>query len=433
MHKTTRREFIKRSAQYGMSLWLVAHSWSPTYAQNDKLNIGIIACGGRGWGNIDGVSTENIVAVCDVDENPLSEAAKRFPRAYRYVDFRQMLDERHREIDAVVITTPDHTHAVAAMAAMQLRKHVYCEKPLTHSVYEARKLAEAAKRYKVVTQMGNNGHASDGLRRAVEILRSGVIGPIREVHASTDRPIWPQGIDRPKDTPPVPRNLHWDLWLGPAPERPYHPAYHPFAWRGWWDFGTGALGDMGCHILDTAFWALDLGYPTSVEAEGEPHHRETCPKWSIVRYEFPARKGMPPVTLYWYDGGKLPPKELAPEINIEPNCTLFIGEYGRAWVPHGGEPVLLPREKFEGYQPPQPTIPRAPRGHHQEWIDACKGRGKAMSDFEYAAKLTEVVLLGNVAFRTGHRINYDARNMRAKNCAEAERYIRREYRKGWSL
>jgi predicted dehydrogenase len=272
-----------------------------------------------------------------------------------------MLDERHREIDAVVISTPDHTHAVAAMAAMQLRKHVYCEKPLTHSVYEARKLAEAAKRYKVVTQMGNNGHASDWLRRSVEILRSGVIGAIREVHASTDRPIWPQGIDRPSDTPPVPGHLHWNLWLGPTPERPYHPAYHPFAWRGWWDFGTGALGDMGCHILDTAFWALDLGYPTSVEAEGEPHHRETYPKWSIVRYEFPARKGMPPVTLYWYDGGKLPPKELAPEINIEPNCTLFIGEYGRAWVPHGGEPVLLPREKFEGYQPPQPTIPRAPR------------------------------------------------------------------------
>jgi len=229
VQKTTRREFIKRSAQYGMSLWLVAHSWSPTYAQNDKLNIGVIACGGRGWGNIDGVSTENIVAICDVDENPLNEAARRFPRAYKYVDFRQMLDERYREIDAVVITTPDHTHAVAAMAAMQLRKHVYCEKPLTHSVYEARKLAEAAKRYKVVTQMGNNGHASDGLRRSVEILRSGVIGAIREVHASTDRPIWPQGIDRPAETPPVPCNLHWDLWLGPAPERPYHPAYHPLS------------------------------------------------------------------------------------------------------------------------------------------------------------------------------------------------------------
>lgn len=433
MEKTTRREFIKRSAQYGVGLWLVAHSWTPTYAQNEKLNIGIIACGGRGWGNTDGVTHENIVALCDVDENPLGEAAKRFPHAYRYVDLRQMLDERHREIDAVVISTPDHTHAVATMASMQLGKHVYCEKPLTHSVYEARKLAETAKRYRVVTQMGNQAHASDGLRRAVEIIQSGAIGAIREVHASTDRPIWPQGIDRPTDTPPVPPNLHWDLWLGPAPERPYHPVYHPFNWRGWWDFGTGALGDMGCHILDTAFWALELGAPVSVEAEGEPHHRETGPKWSIIRYEFPARKGKPPVTLYWYDGGKLPPKDLAEGIDVHANATLFIGEKGKIWYPHGDEAVLLPREKFADYQPPQPTIPRAPKGHHQEWIDAIKTGSKAWSNFEYAAALTEMVLLGNVALRVGHKINYDARRMKVTNCAEAEKYIRREYRKGWSL
>lgn len=433
MRPTTRREFLKQSTQFGMALWLATHSWSRTYAQNEKLNIGIIACGGMGGANLNGVAHENIVALCDVDENPLGEAARRFPRAYRYTDFRKMLDERHREIDAVVVSTPDHTHAFAAMAAMQLRKHVYCEKPLTHSVYEARKLAEAVKRYKVATQMGNGAHASDSLRRAVEIIQSGAIGAVREVHTSSDRPIWPQGIDRPKDTPPVPRNLHWDLWLGPAPERPYHPCYHPFAWRGWWDFGTGALGDMGCHIIDTAFWALELGYPISVEAEGEPHHRETGPKWCIVRYEFPARKGKPPVTLYWYDGGKLPPRELAEGIDIHPNATLFIGDKGKMWYPHGGGVTLLPREKFEGYQPPQPFIPRAPRGNHQEWIDACKTGSKAWGNFEYSGLLTEVVLLGNVAFRVGHKIYYDGRNMRVKNCAEAAQYIRREYRAGWSL
>ena len=298
-------------------------------AANEKVNVAIVGVGGRGRAHVDGIPKAggNIVALCDVDDNNLGAAAKEHPAAHTYNDFRKMLDERHKEIDAVIVATPDHTHAVAAAAAMKLGKHVYCEKPLTHSIHEARYLTELAARQKVATQMGNQGHSGDNTRRIVEIVRSGAIGPVREVHAWTNRPIWPQGKDRPDGSDPVPDSLHWDLWLGPAPERPYvansplairvrprarrrrdDRVYHPFAWRGWWDFGTGALGDMACHILDASFWALDLKYPTAVEAlGGEPRKPESAPSWEIIRYEFPARRDMPELKLTWYDGGKRPP------------------------------------------------------------------------------------------------------------------------------
>jgi predicted dehydrogenase len=428
--KTTRREFLKQTLTAGMGLLFLKSGFGKGQSPNDKLNIAIIGTGGRGWDNLMAVSSEHIVALCDVDLERLAPAAQAFPKAALYVDYRRML-ERQRNIDAVVISTPDHHHALPALIALQLGKHVYCEKPLVHSVWEARAVREAARRAKVATQMGNQAHASDNLRRAVEIVRSGVIGAIREVHCWTDRPIWPQGIDRPTETPPIPSTLFWDLWLGPAPARPYHPAYHPFAWRGWWDFGTGALGDMGCHIIDTAYWALELGLPVSVEAEGEPRHPETGPKWSIVQYEFPARKGMPPVRLIWYDGGRKPRNELVEGKPLAPNGTLFVGEKGVIYFPHADRCFLFPQAKFADFQPPAPSIPRSPAGHHAEWIQACKTGSPTFSHFEYAATLTEAVLLGNVAFRVGQKIFYDAQQGRVTNVPEAERYVRPPYRKGW--
>ncbi len=261
-----------------------------------------------------------------------------------------------------------------------------------------------------------------------------MIGAVREVHCWTDRPIWPQGVNRPPDTPPCPPHIHWDLWLGPAPERPYHPIYHPFRWRGWWDFGTGALGDMACHCMDVLFWSLRLGAPLTVEAECDAHYAETAPKWSIIRYEFPARGDLPPVKLTWYDGGKYPPAELAEGEKYPDNGTLFIGEKGKLLLmdPYGGSSKLLPAAQFKDFSPPAPYIPRSP-GHHAEWIQGCKTGSPTGSNFQYAAALTEMVLLGNVALRVGKKIEWDAANMKAKNCPEADQYLRREYRKGWSL
>jgi predicted dehydrogenase len=293
-------------------------------------------------------------------------------------------------------------------------------------------VAQAAARRKVATQMGNQGHSSDQSRRNVELIRSGVLGPIREVHAWTDRPIWPQGIDRPAESQPVPEHIHWDMWLGPAPERPYHSAYMPFRWRGWWDFGTSALGDMACHILDVAFWALDLGAPTTVEAEGPAVHPETAPAWMIVRYEFPAKGGRPPVKLTWYDGGKRPSRDLIDGNEYADNGLLFIGDKGRMYAAHDGRSRLLPESDFADFKAPEPSIPSSP-GHHEEWIQACKTGSPTGTNFAYSAALTEVVLLGNVAYRVGHRLEWDSKKLAASNCREADRYIRREYRKGWSL
>jgi hypothetical protein len=403
---------------------------------SEKLNIAGVGIGGRGAGDLDEVGTENIVALCDVHDQYAAKTFKRYPKARRYRDFRKMLAAQ-KNIDAVIVATPDHTHAVVAMMAIKMGKHVFCEKPLAHSIYEIRRLTEAAREAKVATQLGNQGQASEGTRLVCEFIADGAIGPVREVHSWCNRPISPRGIDRPKETPPVPEGLDWDLWLGPAPQRPYHPCYLPFTWRGWWDFGTGVLGDIGCHQFVSIFRALKLGYPTSVEACSSGVNSETAPLASIVRYDFPAREGMPPVKLTWYDGGLMParPKELQEGLRFgNADDNLFVGEKGKM-LGHR----LLPEARSKEYGRPPRILPRSP-GHHKEWIQACKGGRPAGSNFDVAGPLTEVVLLGNVALRMGQslyekglRLHYDGPNMTVTNLPGANKYVRSDYREGWTL
>jgi predicted dehydrogenase len=437
--RLNRRAFLASSATLASGLVLPSHLLHAAarprrVSPNEKLNIAAIGAGGQGAGDTDGCAGENIVALCDVDAKRLAERGAKYPKARLFRDYRVML-ESMKEIDAVIVSTPDHHHAFAAMMAMKLGKHVYCQKPMSHSVWEARVMRETAAKTKVVTQMGNQGHSYDSTRRIVELVQAGVLGEVREVHVWTDRPIWPQGMTRPTETPPAPDHIDWDLWLGPAPKRPYHGDYLPFKWRGWWDFGTGAPGDMGCHNADAAFWALDLDAPTSVEAESSGVNSETCPKWSIVRSEFPKRGKLPPVTLTWYDGGKMPSRDLVDGAELPKNGTIILGSKGkiafRDWNPNGFR--LLPEDKFKDFTGPEPTIRRAPAGPYREWIEACKGGPMCLSNFDYAGRLTEFVLLGNVALRVGKKIEWNARRMKAKNCPEADQYIRREYRKGWNL
>jgi predicted dehydrogenase len=402
---------------------------------NEKLNLAAIgAAGSQGATDTDGCASENIVALCDVDEIRLRERGAKYPKAKLYRDYRKMLDEM-KEIDGVIVSTPDHHHAFASVMAMKLGKHVYCQKPLAHSVWEARRMREVARETGVITQMGNQGHSYDSTRRLVELVRAGALGEVREVHVWTDRPIWPQGIGRPKETPPAPASLDWDLWLGPAPQRPYSPDYVPFKWRGWWDFGTGAVGDMACHNCDAAYWALDLGQPLTIEAETSGVNSETAPKWAIVRFEFSQRGNLPPVKLTWYEGGKKPSRDLADGADLPANGTLMLGSKGkilfRDWNPNNFR--LLPEDKFKDYQGPPQSIPRAPDGPYKEWIAACKGGSPCLSNFDYAAPLTEFVLLGNLAMRTGKKIEWDAKKLEAKNCPEAAQFIRRDYRNGWTL
>ena len=410
---------------------------------SEKLNIAGIGVGGQGSGDIGSVSSENIIALCDVDWKRAAGTFRRYPKARQYHDFRRMLDKEDKNIDAVIVATPDHMHAVASVAAIKRGKHVYCEKPLTHSVYEARKVAEAARKYKVATQMGNQGQASEGTRLMCEYIWDGAIGPVREVHVWTDRPLrglnsvyWPQGVERPTETPSVPKTLDWDLWLGPAPNRPYHPAYLPFKWRGWWDFGTGALGDIGCHSIDPIFRALKLGHPTSVEAASTLVNKETYPVASVVNYQFPARGDMPPVKLSWYDGGMRPrrPDELEDGRRLGTGGVLFVGDKGKML----GE-RLIPESRMKEYKKPPQMIPRSP-GHSEEWIQACKGGKPAGSNFDHAGPLAEVVLLGNVALRpelkekmNQTRLLWDGPNLKITNIPEANKFLRREYREGWTL
>jgi hypothetical protein len=409
---------------------------------SEKLNVAGVGIGGRGEGDLDEIGSENIVALCDVDDNYAAKVFKKYPNAKPYHDFRKMLDQE-KSVDAVVIATPDHNHAVVSMAAIKRGKHVYCEKPLAHSIYEVRKVTEAAREAGVATQLGNQGQASEATRLVSEFIWAGAIGPVHEVHSWCNRPISPRGIERPKQTPPVPETLNWDLWLGPAPDRPYNPCYLPFTWRGWWDFGSGVLGDIGCHQFVSIFRALKLSYPTSVDAcssnfyEPAAVTEETAPKASIVRYDFPAREGMPPVKLTWYDGGLMPdrPDELEEGLRFgEPDDNLYIGEKGKI-LGHR----LLPESRSKEYGKPPQVLPRSP-GHHKEWINACKGGEPAGSNFDVAGPLTEVVLLGNVAVRMGQqlyekglKLYYDGPNMKVTNLPEANKYIRSEYREGWNL
>ncbi|MCX5757361.1 MAG: Gfo/Idh/MocA family oxidoreductase [Candidatus Hydrogenedentes bacterium] len=442
MSRISRRVFLAGGAALVAGYAAGEKAPKPTIRKisaNEKLNIAVIGAGGRGEANLSGVDSENIVALCDVDEVQAAKSFNRFPNAKRYKDYREMLD-KEKGIDAVVVATPDHVHAPAAMACIQLGKHVYVEKPLTHTIEEARKLREAARHYKVATQMGNQGNAGQGVRNACEWIWDGAIGAVKEVHVWTDRPIWPQGIARPTDTPPVPATLDWNLWLGPAPERPYNPAYAPFKWRGFWDFGCGALGDMGCHIMNPANWALKLGeakgiIKVSVESSGV--NDETAPAWSIITYEFPAHGKMPPVKMIWYDGKKLPlrPASIPAETKLgdTENGSLFIGEKGMLTSgENGGATRLLPDSLMKEYKRPKHTIEPSP-GHHREWIMACKGGKPAMSNFDYSGPLTEIVLLGNLALRAGQPIEWDTAKMKVMNVPEANAFVTKKYRAGFEV
>ena len=443
----SRRKFIKASSAAVAGFTIIPASSISGLGHsspNDKLNIAAVGIAGMGRNNITNVAkTENIVALCDVDWGEASSRVfKAYPNAKQYKDFRVMLDSQ-KDIDAVIIATSDHTHAVISMEAMRRGKHVFTQKPLTQTVYESRALAKAAKEFKVATQMGNQGQAGDGPRRLREMIWDGVIGPVTEVHIWTDRPnnglfrtYWPQGVNRPEETPPTPATLDWDLFIGPAPVRPYHPAYHPFKWRGWWDFGVGALGDIGCHSFDPVFRALKLKYPLSVEAVSTIVNDETYPLASMIRYQFPARENMPAVTLTWYDGGMRPfnLKELTGDAKMGTGGTLFLGDKGKIL-----DNLLLPNSLRNSYTPPKPSIPSSP-GHEEEWIRACKGGEPAGSDFEWAGPLTETVLLGNIALRrslkeklSGQILQFDPVGFKFPNMPEADQYLHHEYRKGWSL
>ncbi len=405
-------------------------------AAADKINIACIGVGGKGESDMMETSVgHNIVALCDIDEQRLAKAAARFPQAKTFTDWRKLLE--HSGIDAVTVSTPDHTHAPATMAALQLGKHCYTQKPLTHTAYEARQLTlAAAARPKLVTQMGIQHHATARLKIAVQTIRDGVIGKVREVHTWTDRPgnFWKQGLKRPEKSDPVPAHVHWDQWLGTAPERPFvNGIYHAFHWRGWWDFGTGALGDMGCHILDPVVNALELGSPKTVSAEGPPPEEESGPTWCNVQWEFGGTKHTTDsVRLYWYEAGKQPPRDIfqAPtDWKGSLNGVLFIGEKGNLFVGFPEMPELFPREKFADHKLPA----LADHNHYTQWTDAILGKTKASCPFSYSGPLTETVLLGNVAFRTGKKIMWDSANLKAVGLPDADRFVRRSYRKGWEV
>jgi predicted dehydrogenase len=448
--KANRRDFLKQTGLAGFGFWVAGGiALADTKSDNEKINFACIGVGGKGSSDTDQAGQfGNIVALCDIDENHLSAKAKKFPNAKLYNDFRKMLEELDKKIDAVTVSTPDHTHAPASVMAMKMGKHVYCQKPLTHDVYEARMMKQIANKHKVATQMGNQGTAHSNLRRAVEIVQAGGIGTVSEAHVWTNRPIWPQApkvIARPTDTPPVPQSVHWDLFLGPAPERPYNPCYHPFAWRGWWDFGTGALGDMACHTANMPFMALKLQYPTSISAESGSINPETYPGWATVTWEFPARGDLPPVKMFWYEGHKedgarnLPPQELLKGEKPSDSGSLLVGSKGTLYSPddYAGQYTLLPKKEFEGFKGPAQTLPRTKgdvdSAMKREWVAAIKGGPPAMSNFDYASLLAETVLLGNVAIRVGKKLEWDGPALKVTNCPEAAQYIQREYRKGWTL
>ena len=440
----SRRQFLARSAAVSAFSIVLSHvlAQSGKTPPSEKLNIAGVGFGGKGYSDLTSVEADaNIVALCDVDWRAGRRAFERYPKARKFKDFRIMLDKMP-EIDGVIVATPDHTHAVISMAAIKRGKHVYTQKPLTHTVYEARALAKAARKHKVATQMGNQGQAEDTYRRLRERIWDGAIGPVREVHVWTDRPnrgltgmYWPQGVDRPRETPPVPSTLDWDLFLGPAPVRPYHPAYHTFKWRGWWDFGTGALGDIGCHSLDPVFRALKLGHPLTVQGVSTLVNTETYPSGSTVTYEFPARGDMPPVTLTWYDGGLRPPRpvEIKDGYPMGTGGTLYVGDKGKIL----NSRIITP--SLKGYKAPEPYIPSSP-GHYKEWILACRGGQPAGANYDWAGTLTEVVLLGNIAIRKalrtkldGHKLHWDPEKFQFTNVPEANQYLHTEYREGWTL
>jgi hypothetical protein len=430
----------------------------------DKLRIASVGCGGKGDSDIHHCGKEEIVALCDADEHMAANARRDFPNAKFYFDWREMLEKEEKNIDAVTVSTPDHLHAAVASHAIKLGKHVYCQKPLTQTVYEARYLRQLAKENGVVTQMGNQGSSAGGLRRGVEVVHAGVIGPVKQIHVWSNRPIWPQGITRPQGTDPVPPNFKWNLWLGPAAARPYKKdVYAPFKWRGWYDFGTGALGDMACHTVNLPFRAAKLGYPSSVElVEHSELNPDTYPKTSKIRFVFPAREGLPETEFFWYDGNPSdksvkplrPPEELTKNIkelleNVPTSGALLIGEKGQLFskddygtdffIKLNDEKEFVRGGNHEAVKAVPVTLPRNNLAtdddakQHLEWIEACKGGPTPYSNFDIAAYLTEIILLGCIALRVGKKLEWDGPNMQATNAPEAARFVKRVYRNGFEL
>ncbi len=419
-----RRDFLAAGAA---GFWIAGRQlgFGQEKSPNARLNVAVIGVGGmRGEANTSGVASENVYALCDVDERNLAKAKARLPNAREYHDLREML-EKEATLDAVVISTPDHIHAHAAVRAMRLGKHVYTEKPMAHSVWEVRLMSETARERKVATQMGTQIHAEQNYRRVVELIQSGAIGKVTEVHVFLGGTPW-HATDLPQDRMEAPKHVHWDLWIGPAEERPYHTEFHPLNWRKWWNFGGGCLADMACHHMDLPFWALGLKAPKAVEAAGPPVHPEGAPVWETAVWDFEG------VRLFWYHGDKRPPHFSDGRITAKwGGGNLFVGEKGMLLANYG-QHKLLPEDKFKDFPAPPKSIPDS-IGHHAEWIRACKGGPPALCNFDYAGPLTETVLLGNVAYRSGKRFEWDAAALRAKNCAEADRFLRRGYRKGWEL
>lgn len=452
--QTSRRGFVSAAASSFFAFTIVPRhvlGGRGYVAPSEKVRMAGIGAGGMGGGDIATFTKlgARFEALCDVDDARAAGTFDAHPDARRYKDFRVMIEKEAKNIDAVCVGTPDHIHAVAAMAAIKAGKHVYVQKPLTHTLFECRELTKAAKAAKVMTSMGNQGHASEGSRLTNEWIQSGLIGDVREVHVWSDRAgkLWKQGIGRPTETPPVPATLDWNLWLGPIQERPYNPAYAPFGWRGWWDFGTGALGDMGCHIIDHPIWALKLGAPTSVEAtvshdgtvnEKNELNTETFPKAAIVTFQFPARENgkLPPVTMTWYDGGLMPPTppEIADGQRLPDNGVLYVGSKGKMFhSSHGGMPQVLPDALKEQTASIPKTMERS-LGHYEEFYDACRTAKLPTDSFDYAGPMTETVLLGVLAQRApGRRLLWDAAQLMVTNAPEINQYIHTEYRKGWSL
>lgn len=436
----SRRSFLKSaslaSAAFAFPHLLRGQAGSP----NNRLNVACIGVGGRGYDAVKGLAGENLVAFCDVDDERAAKTYAEFPGVPHFRDYRVMFEKMGNQIDAVTISTPDHMHFPIAVAALSLGKHLLVEKPLTHTVAEARVLAKLAREKKVATQMGNQGHANDGPRMLKEWLQAGLLGEVREMHSWTNRPIWPQGVklpDHSKLMPVVPASLDWDLWLGVAPVREYDPGYVPFKWRGYWDFGTGALGDMGCHIMDGAYWALDLTQPTSVEATSANLTDQSPPTGSVVVYHFPARDALPAVKWTWYDGGMMPPlpEGLVLDEPLPNNGTLIVGSREIAFADtYYNKVKIVPKVRAEMNSTIIPqTLPRIEGSHWDEWIRACKGGAPAGSNFEYSAQLTETVLLSNLAVRARRRIDWDAAVMRVTNVAEANQYLSKTYRPGFGV
>jgi predicted dehydrogenase len=450
----SRRDFLGTAATAAAGLVIVPRKvlGGPGYqAPSDTLNFGCVGVGGKGFSDTQAVSNENVIALCDADDTMMArflssdqhppEKRAVYEKAAKYRDFRKML-EAEKSLDAITVSTPDHCHAVVALMAMKLGKHVFVQKPLTHTILESRLLAEEAKKRNLVTQMGNQGHSKEGARLICEWIWDGAIGDVAEVHVWTNRPIWPQGIEAPKEIPSVPPTLDWDVWLGPAPWRPYHPAYMPFAWRGWWDFGTGAVGDMGAHLIDQPFWALKLGAPATIQASSTKFTKDSFPIAEIITSTFPARGKMPPVTMTWYDGGLTPPRpfealENGRMMGDDGGGVLFVGKKGMLMCStYGDNPRLLPEKLMKDYKRPEKTIPRSP-GIAEEWIAAIKEGKKSTTDIaEYSGPLTELMLLGNVALRFKDAkvvLQWDPVKMEFPNFPEANKYVHKEYRPGWSL